>query len=71
VPTPAPINCARANPGLIHLGGGAAFMSTAMTIRVNTHSRQRVAALAAHAYSTPVVRELPKPPADAGAADTW
>jgi hypothetical protein len=46
-------------------------MSTAMTIRVNTHSRHRVAALAAHAYSTPVVRELPKPPADTGAADTW
>jgi hypothetical protein len=42
-----------------------------MTIRVHTTSRQRAAALAAHAYSIPVVRELPRPPADPAGDRTW
>ena len=56
---------------LIRPAGGDAYKATAMTIRVNTDSRQRAAALAAHTYSTPVVRELPKPPPDPGGAGTW
>jgi hypothetical protein len=46
-------------------------MVLAMTIRVNTSSAQDAGALAAHTYSTPVVRELPKPPADPAGTRTW
>jgi hypothetical protein len=54
---------------LIQLADAAAY--TAMTIRVNTTPRLRAKALAAHTYSIPVVRELPRPTPDPAADRTW
>ena len=42
-----------------------------MTIRVITSSAPIAGAVAAHTYSTPVVRELPKPPADPAGDRSW
>ncbi len=42
-----------------------------MTIRVNTNPQRRIDALAGHAYTIPVVRELPKPPAEPVGDRTW
>lgn len=42
-----------------------------MTIRVITAGPRRTDPLAGHTYSIPVVRELPKPPAEPVGDRTW
>jgi hypothetical protein len=72
------------SPSLIHLIHASAYHaarrsppaprpqlgSPAMTIRVTT-TRRRAGALGAHAYSIPVVRELPMSPAEPVGDRTW
>jgi hypothetical protein len=41
-----------------------------MTVRIS-HSRRRLETIAAHAYTLPVVRELPRPVIDASGVGTW
>jgi hypothetical protein len=55
---------------LIRLARASAYKPT-MTIRVNTNPQLRIDALAHHAYTIPVVRELPKPPAEPVGDRTW
>jgi hypothetical protein len=42
-----------------------------MTAIRMTQSRRRLAPIAAHAYTLPVVRELPRPLVDAHGSRTW
>jgi hypothetical protein len=45
--------------------------SLEMTVRVTTSRQRHTDALTGHAYSMPVVRELPIPPVAAGGDRTW
>jgi hypothetical protein len=58
-------------PGAAPTRAALAARSPAMTIRVITASPRRTDPLAGHTYSIPVVRELPKPPAEPVGDHTW